>query len=97
MKSVEIGCDESRAIVLPNQACLRAVWSVNRADRGRYYAEKSRVSQYSRSNAKSITGWMFLHRSVFGHVDGLLSVGIMNRQYYLHYGVPQERGSKRGL
>jgi len=73
-----------------HQACLRAIWSANRAGLKVLLRGESHLCSHPRSDAKSMIKDFWIPR-IFERVDGFLAIGSMNRRYYLHYGVPQER------
>jgi len=73
-----------------HQACLRAIWSANRLGMKVLLRGESHLRSHPRSDMKSRCK-EFLIPKLFNLIHGFLAIGSMNKNYYLHYGVPRER------
>jgi glycosyltransferase involved in cell wall biosynthesis len=73
-----------------HHVCLRAVLAARRARikvlvRGESHRMSETRDPLKRWAKRQLLGWLFRR------VDGFLAIGTLNREYYIHYGVPERK------
>ncbi len=73
-----------------HQANLRAIFTARRLGikvllRGESHLKRPPMSFLKSSVKSRVLPWLFRH------VDGFLAIGTLNREFYVHHGVPEER------
>jgi glycosyltransferase involved in cell wall biosynthesis len=73
-----------------HQACLRAVERAARLRLPVLLRGESHLTSHPRGRLRAVVKRVFL-RGLFRRISGFLAIGTRNRDYYRHYGVPDDR------